>query len=53
MGYAVFGGAWRLDRERSVVKYLKNTVSKSVAIEQLMGMFDLSREDATKYYMAA
>lgn len=38
---------------RDVVKYLKKTATKTVAIEQLMGMFDLSREDATKYYMAA
>lgn len=38
---------------KSAIKYLKKSSDKSTVIEQLMGMFDLSREDATKYYMAA
>ena len=37
----------------SAIRYLKKSSDKSAVIEQLMGMFDLSREDATKYYMAA
>ena len=37
----------------SAIRYLKKSSDKSAVIEQLMGMFELSREDATKYYMAA
>ena len=37
----------------SAIRYLKKSSDKSTVIEQLMGMFELSREDATKYYMAA